>query len=96
MNKSSDDDILTLAFIGVGLFIALGASGAVAIFSESARAWLIKHQLLVTESVLLPIGDGAGLDLLRIVVIAATLLILVVLAVVLARSSSSKRESSRR
>lgn len=96
MNKSSDDDILTLAFIGVGVLIALASSGAFALFSETARGWMLDHQVLVTESVLIPIGDGAGLDVLRVVLIAASVLLVLVLGAIIVRSRKQKQESSRR
>lgn len=96
MNKSSDDDILTLAFIGVGFLMVIASSGAFALFSETARGWMLEHQVLVTDSVLIPISDGVGLDLLRVVLIAASVLLILVLGAMIARSRKQKQESSRR
>ena len=96
MNKSSDHDTLVLLFIGGVVLMALASSGAFALFSEMGRSWMLEHQILVTDSVLVPDGGGAGLDLLRVVLIAACVLLALVAGVAVARSRKQKQEASRR
>lgn len=96
MNRSSDDDWITLAFVGVGLFMVMGASGILAALSDSTRLWLVEHHVLATDNVLIPLGHGAGLDLLRLVLIAAVIIFLVAAVIFIANARSRAREAKER
>lgn len=67
--SQKDEDTFWL-IIAAPLLIA---SGFFAPMVESARVWLIEHQIIVTEAILLPLPGGTGLDLPRVLLFAAVL-----------------------
>lgn len=80
--KGNDDTvwlILIGAVLGPALLAGLGAN-----VLTPVRTWLVEQHILVTESVVVPIGEGAGLDPARIVLVGAVLALLLTLAVLLA------------
>lgn len=80
--QGSDDTVwlvLIAAILGPAMLVGLGAN-----VLAPVRTWLVERQILTTDAVLVPIGEGAGLDLARIVLVAAVLALLVTLVVLVA------------
>lgn len=82
----SDDAIWLII---VGTIVLSGVTMNIDPIWSRCTAWLIDHQLVVTEAILLPFPGGVGLDLSRVAVLAAVLLVLVGLAI-LARQRRQK------
>lgn len=71
-NTTTDDDTLWLIFIGA---FALSAFPVATLFAP-VRGWMIDTGILIVgEDVLIPIVDGAGLDIWRIAIIAGVMLV---------------------
>lgn len=71
--NSDAEEMAIITSLGIIVPIVLGAVG-VWLTTQSTRAitWLLAHKVLVTpEDALIPIGDKAGLDLLRIITLLA-------------------------
>lgn len=83
MKGQGNDDIVWLvligAIIGPAILAGLGAN-----VLAPVRTWLVEHHILATDAVLVPIVEGAGLDLARIVLVAAVLALLITLVVLVA------------
>jgi hypothetical protein len=87
-NSTTDEDTQTLIFVGAALLM-LGVP--VASFLAPVREWMVAHGILVTgEEVLLPIADGAGLDIWRIAILAGVAIGAVLLIVLAVRSRRRK------
>ncbi len=90
--QHSDTDIIVMVVVGMMVLGSVGAIAAVA--WQKVITWCLAHGLLVPSDaspmLSIPGGDGAGLDLSRILVAAA------VVVVVLAVSARGLRGAVRR
>jgi hypothetical protein len=79
--REMSNDELLLALFGIGA-VVLAFSKASSLWA-GATAWLLEHQVLVSENVTVsvPGAAGAGLDAPRLAIAAAAILILVVGAI---------------
>lgn len=85
--KSRDDDLvvlLTCLFIGPMLLARL---------LKPVRDLFVEWRILVTEQILIPFGDGTGLDLPRVVLALSILGALITLAVIVFRRHAARKES---
>lgn len=100
MNGERDqwDDWMMLVGIGlVVLFAGGGAAIASTVFPQ-LQEWALGANLLVTgDEVLIPVADGVGLDLPRLVLaLALTLFLVAVLVVVVVRLANRQQSRGRR
>lgn len=97
MSSNGDDSNEGLATVltGVGLVAVLGP-GIAASTVPKLQALLVRWGLLVDDGILIPIGDGAGLDLARLAVVAGIVGLLLVLLVVSARRAAERRRNGER
>lgn len=91
-SRGDEEDWTLLMFIGAGFLVFAPTS----LLLAPVRAWAINVGIFATgDSVLLPLWDGAGLDVWRLV-IAAAIVILVIAMIVGAVRMQSKNKGSRR
>ena len=67
------DDDRTMLIITLPILAFLLGPGILASFLPDVRTALLQAHLLVDENVLIPIADGIGLDLARVVILAGLL-----------------------
>lgn len=92
-NTNGDEEDWNLLLLIGSAFLVLAPTS---LLLAPVRAWAIDAGILVTgDSVLLPLWDGAGLDIWRIV-IAAAVAILVIAMIVGAVRMQSKKKGPRR
>lgn len=83
----SDDDFVIWVFLLAG--IAGGGMFGLARLLVPVREWMFEHHLLTTESVVLDLGEGQGLDVMRLVALVAVVVLAIALAVLVARRRKS-------
>jgi hypothetical protein len=86
MNSRDDDLVLLLAGIFFGPIL-------LAAFLKPVRDLFVQWHILVTENVLIPFGEGVGLDLPRVVIALSIVGALITLAVIVFRRHVAKKES---
>jgi hypothetical protein len=72
-----DDDTITLVLLLAGV-------GGLGLFSAGSllkpvRTWMVEHQVLATDGVIVPIGEGAGLDVWRLAIAAGAVVVVLAL-----------------
>lgn len=91
MKELDKDDTLVMLSLG------LAASGGIAAYVlsqlEKAQAWMIKTKIVVSENVIVPWPgfDGAGLDLLRLIILGS----IVVLIGLLVKTTVNRVQTAR-
>lgn len=80
---NDDDDILWVVIGGIVLLVF--APGILGTLFTPVQSWLLAAHLLTNQGVLIPIGVGAGLDFIRILIVVGLLLISAALAVLVFR-----------
>jgi hypothetical protein len=90
--RNDDDEfmILLVAAVAVTIF----GPGLAAQFIPQVSEALVRWNILVTEGILVPIGDSAGLDLARVTIAGGLVALLVLLLVVLVRSKAARKRRS--
>lgn len=87
----SDDDFITW-IVGI-IAVALIGPGLLAKFVPAAQHALIQAHVLVTTSILIPIGTGSGLDLARVLVVIGLVALAALLIYVSVRRHLRLREA---
>lgn len=88
--KGLDEDLIVFVMMGLGF----GGFGlfSVARFVEPVRGWLVEHGVLASgATVLVPMGDGVGFDLMRCIVGGGILVLLIAGIVVVTRKRQARR-----
>ncbi|MBG0716876.1 hypothetical protein G3N18_02080 [Microbacterium sp. 2C] len=67
------DDDRTMLILTLPILLLLIGPGILASFLPDVRGALLQARLLVDENVLIPIADGIGLDLARVMILAGLL-----------------------
>lgn len=88
-NTTDDNDVFAYLLLGVFLLPALPALAGS--FFAPVQVWLIGHGIITTAGVIIPIGDGAGLDVLRIVIVGAFFALMIFLTVLVLRRAKERR-----
>jgi len=83
--KNNNDDFFVILTVILVAPLLLGA------FLKPVRTFLLNTHILVDQAVLIPFGDGIGLDLPRILIAAAVLGILITLAVITYRAHARRK-----
>lgn len=79
MKSNAPDDIITF-FVVIFLAATFGPVLAGNLFPQ-VRAFLVDWHILVTDGVLVPVLDGAGLDIGRVLIAGGVLAVLILLLV---------------
>lgn len=93
-NSSNSDDSLLAWLVGLGALMLFGP-GILASTVPKVQAWLIGRHILVAKGVIIPIGSGAGLDLIRIVIGVGALILIGTVAGLLIRAYVRARVRAR-
>ncbi|WP_242085701.1 hypothetical protein [Microbacterium lacticum] len=89
------DDDRTMLILTLPILLFLLGPGILASFLPDVRGALLQAHLLVDENVLIPIADGIGLDLARVVILAGLLVGLLTLgAWAIKRHHTAREEKS--
>lgn len=100
MNGERDqwDDWMMLVGIGLVVLLAGGGAAIASTVFPQLQEWALAANLLVTgDEVLIPVADGVGLDLPRLVLaLALTLFLVAVLVVVVVRLANRQQSRGRR
>lgn len=89
------DDDRTMLILTLPILLFLLGPGILASFLPDVRGALLQAHLLVDENVLIPIADGIGLDLARVVILAGLLVGLLTLgAWAIKRHHAAREEKS--
>ncbi|WP_345188996.1 hypothetical protein [Microbacterium panaciterrae] len=90
MNEKDTDALLVI------LVALLAGPALLASVFKPVQKMLINWKILVTDNVLIPIGDGAGLDLPRIIIAVCVLVAIVLLGAMLVRRTVERRALARK
>ncbi|MBO9041455.1 MULTISPECIES: hypothetical protein [Curtobacterium] len=93
-NSNNSDDSFVAWMVGLGALVLFGP-GILASTVPKVQAWLIGKHILVTKGVIIPIGSGAGLDLIRIVIGVGALILIGTLAAFIIRAYVRARVRAR-
>ena len=85
MNSRNDDFLVLLAGI---IFVPM----LLAAFLKPVRDLFVQWHILVTDEILIPFGEGIGLDLPRVVIALSIIGALLTLAVIVFRRHAAKKE----
>lgn len=89
-----NDDQLAMTITGLVLAAFVGP-GIAAKMIPAVRDALLQWHILVDEGVLVPLVEGVGLDLGRILILAAVLALLIALVITTKRRVAAHREAAR-
>lgn len=89
--KENDNDTLFYLLAGV-----IFGPPLLAKFVPGVRDALVNWHILVTDNVLIPLHDGVGLDLPRVLIVLCILGAIVSLIVLLLRSRAARKERAQK